>query len=140
MKKIWLYITVGGFIAYILLMTVGLGENGTVLNQITINNTSLWIIDFKMYFENLQNIGTNFTLSLSLPQLDFTDVLTAIKSIINILLVPINLLCFYPLRLGSFTIALLLSILGVNTNVQQENLNWLLILLKGLSSVEINYL
>lgn len=123
-------------------------ETITYLSKIRIDLTNgqhfyIWRYDFWTYIKNIQTAiqdVSEFTLNLPTRQWN-NDVANNVLLLLDYVIVVINIL-LYPLRIGAYLLNNILSILGVNNDMNATNngLKWLYQFVRVVIGIEIPYI
>ena len=104
------------------------------------NGIKLWKIDIWKYLTNLAISFNPNNLSLDIPTLNQTNIITITISSINYTIMMINILT-YPLRISGFVAINIMALLGINMNPDiTHSLTWLVNLGKFFTELNIPYL
>ena len=104
------------------------------------NGIKLWKIDIWKYLTNIAISLNADNLILDIPTLNQSNIITTTISMINYIIMLINVLA-YPLRIGGFITLNLMALIGINMNPNIiHNLTWLTNLAKFFTTLSIPYI
>lgn len=102
----------------------------------------MWKFNWLGYVQNIQTTAADASvLQFKLPQIDLTDFLGVLKTILNFVILLINIL-LYPFRASSYFLQNILALLGVNQDTSNINngLAWLITFIRDiLGNIAIPY-
>lgn len=138
--SIWLvWIIVLGIVA-LTLSTIWDNNTTILLSTFEHNGIKLWKIDLWKYLTNLAISLNPNNLSLDIPTLNDSNILTITISQINFIIMAINILS-YPLRINGFITLNLMALLGINMNPDiTHSLTWAINLGKFFTELQIPYI
>lgn len=133
------WIIVLGIIA-LALSTIFDERTTILLSTFEHNGIKLWKIDIWKYLTNLAISFNPNNLSLEIPTLNQNNIITTTISMINYIIMLINILS-YPLRISGFITLNMLALVGINMNPNIiHNLTWLSNLAKFFTELNIPYI
>ena len=104
------------------------------------NGIKLWKIDIWKYLTNLTISFNPNNLSLDIPTLNQTNIITTTISMINYIIMLVNIIS-YPLRISGFITLNIMALVGINMNPNiTHNLTWLINLGKFFTELNIPYI
>ena len=133
------WIIVLGIIA-LTLSTIWDNNTTILLSTFEHNGIKLWKIDLWTYLTNLAISFNPNNLSLDIPTLNQTNIITITISSINYMIMLINIIS-YPIRISGFVALNIMALIGINMNPDiTHNLTWLINLGKFFTELNIPYL
>lgn len=117
-------------------------DNNTtiLLSTFEHNGIKLWKIDIWKYLTNLAISFNPNNLSLNIPTLNQTNIITTTISMINYMIMLINIIS-YPIRISGFVALNIMALIGINMNPNiTHNLTWLINLGKFFTELNIPYI
>lgn len=134
-----LWIIVLGIIA-LALTTIWDNNTTILLSTFEHNGIKLWKIDLWKYLTNLAISLNPDNLSLDIPTMNDSNIITTTISLINYVIMLINILT-YPLRISGFITLNLMALVGINMNPDiTHSLTWLINLGKFFTELQIPYI
>jgi len=104
------------------------------------NGIKLWKIDIWKYLTNLAISLNPDNLILDIPTLNQSNIITTTISMINYIIMMINVL-IYPLRISGFITLNIMALVGINMNPDIiHSLTWLTNLAKFFTELNIPYI
>lgn len=138
--SIWLvWIIVLGIVA-LTLSTIWDNNTTILLSTFEHNGIKLYKIDLWKYLTNLAISLNPNNLSLDIPELNQSNIITTTISLINYVIMIINILT-YIFRINGFITLNLMTLVGINMNPDiTHSLTWLVNLGKFLTELQIPYI
>lgn len=134
-----LWIIVLGIVA-LALSTIFDERTTVLLSTFEHNGIKLWKIDIWKYLTNLAISLNANNLIFDTPTLNQSNIITTTISMINYIIMLINVLA-YPLRISGFITLNLMALVGINMNPNIiHNLTWLTNLAKFFTELSIPYI
>ncbi|NLD79425.1 MAG: hypothetical protein GX641_03775 [Mollicutes bacterium] len=137
---IWIvWIIILGIVA-LALSTIFDERTTILLSTFEHNGIKLWKIDIWKYLTNLAISLSPDNLSLNIPTINNSSIITITITSINYIIMMINILT-YPLRISGFITINLMALVGINMNPNiTHNLSWLINLGKFFTELNIPYI
>jgi hypothetical protein len=133
------WIIVIGIIA-LTLSTIWDNNTTILLSTFEHNGIKLWKIDLWTYMTNLSISLNPNNLSLNIPTMNDTTIITTTISMINYIIMMINILT-YPMRISGFITINIMALLGINMNPDiSHSLTWLVNLGRFFTELNIPYI
>lgn len=138
--SIWiLWIIVLGIVA-LTLSTIWDRNTTILLSSDEINGIKFWKVDLWRYLTNLSISLNPNNLKLDIPTLNQSNIITTTISMINYIIMLINVLT-YPLRINGFITLNLMAIVGINMNTDVgHSLTWAIDLAEFFTKLQIPYI